>query len=54
MNDVVKEYTKEEFNTEEPYRLLLEHKDDGFAYLQLFNTLNANRIDSGQIPASAA
>ena len=42
MNDVVKEYTKEEFNTEEPYRLLLEHKDDGFAYLQLFNTLNAN------------
>lgn len=42
MNDVVKEYTKEEFNTEEPYRLLFEHKDDGFAYLQLFNTLNAN------------
>lgn len=42
MNDVIKEYTKEEFNTEEPYRFLFEHKDDGFAYLQLFNALNAN------------
>ena len=42
MNDVVKVYTKEEFNTEEPYRFLFEHRDSGFTYMQLFNELNAN------------
>ena len=42
MNDLSKEYTKEEFNTETPYRLLFEQKDNGFAYMQLYNNLNAN------------
>lgn len=42
MNDVVKLYTKEEFNTEEPYRFLFEHRDSGFTYMQLYNELNAN------------
>lgn len=42
MSTSLKEFTKEEFNTEAPYRLLFEKKDDGFAYLQLYNDLNAN------------
>lgn len=42
MNDIVKIYTKEEFNTEEPYRFLFEHRDSGFTYMQLYNELNAN------------
>ena len=42
MDEIRKEYSREEFNTEEPYRLLFEHKDNGFAYLQLYNDLNAN------------
>lgn len=42
MNELLKEYTKEEFNTEVPYRLLFEQKDNGFAYMQLYNNLNAN------------
>ena len=42
MDDVVKVYTKDEFNTEEPYRFLFEHRDSGFTYMQLYNELNAN------------
>lgn len=42
MNDAVKVYTKEEFNTEEPYQFLFEHRDSGFTYMQLYNELNAN------------
>lgn len=42
MNDLVKVYTKEEFNKEEPYRFLFEHRDSGFTYMQLYNELNAN------------
>ena len=42
MNDAVKVYTKEEFNTEEPYRFLFEHRDEGFKCMQLYNELNAN------------
>lgn len=42
MNEPIKVFTKEEFNTEEPYRLLFEQRDSGFAYLQLYNDLNAN------------
>ena len=42
MNDAVKVYTKEEFNTEEPYQFLFEHRDSGFTYMQLYNELNVN------------
>lgn len=42
MNDAVKVYSKEEFNTEEPYQFLFEHRDSGFTYMQLYNELNAN------------
>ena len=42
-----KKYTKEDFNTEEPYRLLYDQKDSGFAYMQLYNDLNANAEQVG-------
>lgn len=42
MNEPLKVYTQEEFNTEEPYMLLYSHRDDGFKYMQLFNELAAN------------
>lgn len=42
MNEPLKVYTQEEFNTEEPYKLLYSHRDDGFKYMQLFNELAAN------------
>lgn len=47
MNEPLKIFTKEEFNTEEPYSLLFSHKDDGFAYMQLFNALAANAEREG-------
>lgn len=42
MNEPLKEYTKEEFNTEVPYEFLYSFRDDGFKYMQLFNDLSAN------------
>lgn len=42
MTELSKEFTKEEFNTEAPYLLLYEHRDEGFYYMQLFNALEAN------------
>jgi len=47
MNEPWKEFTKDEFNTEAPYSLLFSHKDDGFAYMQLFNALSANAERAG-------
>lgn len=43
----VKKYSKAEFNTEEPYRLLLECRDDGWRYMQLLNTLEQNADEVG-------
>lgn len=42
MNNPMKFYTKDEFNTEEPYKILFAHRDDGFTYMQMFNDMNAN------------
>ncbi|WP_124067404.1 DUF927 domain-containing protein [Clostridium sp. E02] len=42
MNEPLREYTKEEFNTEVPYELLYSHRDDGFQYMQMFNDLSSN------------
>ncbi len=42
MNEPLKEYSKEEFNTEAPYEFLYSFRDDGFKYMQLFNNLSAN------------
>ncbi|MGL6219882.1 MAG: hypothetical protein ACRC36_17710, partial [Lacrimispora sphenoides] len=42
MNEPLKEYNKEEFNTEAPYEFLYSFRDDGFKYMQLFNSLSAN------------
>lgn len=42
MNESLREYTKEEFNTEAPYEFLYSFRDDGFKYMQLFNDLSAN------------
>ena len=39
MNDLIKHYKKEDFNTEEPYLLLYELRDDGWRYMQALNAL---------------
>lgn len=47
MNDVIKVFTKQEFNTEEPYLLLWETRDDGWRYMQTLNTLEDNAKSVG-------
>lgn len=47
MNEALKVYTKEEFNTEAPYKVLFAHRDDGFTYMQMYNDLNANAESVG-------
>lgn len=47
MDEPVKAYTREDFNTEDPYKFLFSHKDNGFAYLQLLNSLEANALEVG-------
>lgn len=47
MNEPLRFYTKEEFNTEAPYKLLFDHRDDGFTYMQMFNDMNANAESVG-------
>ncbi len=47
MNDVIKYFSKQEFNTEEPYLLLWEIRDDGWRYMQTLNTLEDNAKDVG-------
>lgn len=42
MNEPLKFYTKAEFNTDVPYKILFEHRDDGFTYMQMYNDMNAN------------
>lgn len=42
MNDMIKRFTREEFNTEEPYLLLYELRDDGWRYMQTMNILADN------------
>lgn len=47
MNEPLRFYTKEEFNTEAPYKVLFDHRDDGFTYMQMFNDMNANAESVG-------
>ncbi len=47
MNDVIKYFSKQEFNTEEPYLLLWEIRDDGWRYMQTLNTLEDNAKEVG-------
>ena len=47
MNDVIKYFSKQEFNTEEPYLLLWEIRDDGWRYMQTLNTLEDNAKNVG-------
>lgn len=47
MGDVVKHFSKQEFNTEEPYLLLYGMRDDGWRYMQTFNTLEDNAKSVG-------
>jgi hypothetical protein len=41
-NASVKQYTKEDFNSEEPYRVLFELRNDRFKYNQMFTILTDN------------
>ncbi len=47
MNDLIKHFSKEEFNTEGPYRLLYELRDDGWRYMQTLNALADNAKAEG-------
>lgn len=47
MNEPMRFYTKEEFNTEAPYKTLFDHRDDGFTYMQMYNDMNANAESVG-------
>lgn len=47
MGDVIKYFSKQEFNTEEPYLLLWEIRDDGWRYMQTLNTLEDNAKNVG-------
>ncbi len=47
MGDVLKKFSKQEFNTEEPYLILYELRDDGWRYMQTFNALEDNAKDVG-------
>lgn len=46
-NISVKYFTKAEFNTEEPYRLLFQLRNNRFKYNQIFTTLSENASDVG-------
>lgn len=47
MSEMIKRYTKKEFNTEEPYQLLYELRDDGWKYMQTLNELADNAQEVG-------
>lgn len=42
MNEIIKKFTKEEFNTEAPYAFLYQFANEPFRYMQTYNALEEN------------
>ena len=47
MDEVIKKFTKEEFNTEAPYVFLYQFANNPFQFMQVYNDLEANANDVG-------